>query len=56
MTIRIFSDQEEDLDLLCNSLNAEAGKYCESNPCVSEYLLRAQAAINKLCEMIKDKE
>lgn len=45
---------EEDLDLLCNSLNAQAGRFSYSDPALRNYLLRAQAAISRLREMLED--
>lgn len=53
LTIETAIKQEEDLDLLCNSLNAQAGRFKYSDPVLRCYLLRAQAAINSLCEMLK---
>lgn len=53
MIIETAIKPEEDLDLLCNSLNAQAGRFLYSDPALSNYLLRAQAAINKLCEILE---
>ena len=53
LTIKTALKQEEDLDLLCNSLNAQAGRFLYSDPALRDYLLRAQAAINSLCKMLK---
>ncbi len=56
MIIETAIKPEEDLDLLCNSLNAQAGRFKYSDPALRNYLLRAQAAINSLCEMLESKE
>lgn len=45
----------EDLDLLCNSLNAEAGRARRQHQVqLSFYLLRAQAAISRLRERLEE--
>lgn len=54
MIIETAIKYEENLDLLCNSLNAQAGRFLYSDPDLCNYLLRAQAAINSLCEMLED--
>ena len=53
MIIETAIKSEEDLDLLCNSLNAQAGRFFYSDPDLRNYLLRAQAAINSLCEILE---
>ena len=54
MIIETAIKAEEDLDLLCNSLNAQAGRFLYSDPTLRNYLLRAQAAISSLCEMLEN--
>lgn len=44
--------KEEDVDLLCNTLNAEAGRFNYSDPSLRMVLLRAQATITALAEKI----
>lgn len=40
---------------VCNSLNAQAGRFRYSDPWLSDLLLRAQETINKLLEELEEK-
>lgn len=51
MIIETSVKPEEDLDLLCNTLNAEAGRFLYSDPHLYQVLIRAQAAIQSLLEL-----
>lgn len=44
------SIKEEDIDLLCNSINTQAGRFNYSDPYLRQLLLRAQAAIVLLAD------
>lgn len=52
MIIETSVKPEEDLDLLCNTLNAEAGRFLQSDPHHYRVLIRAQAAIQTLVELL----
>ena len=52
MIIETSMKPEEDLDLLCNTLNAEAGRFLQSDPYHYQVLTRAQAAIQTLAELL----
>jgi len=54
MIIETFAKSEEDTDLLCNTLNAEAGRFFHSDPHLRCVLLRAQAAIVSLEQLVND--
>ena len=41
---------------VCNSLNAQAGRFRYSDPWLSDLLLRAQETINKLLEKLGEEE
>ena len=45
MVIQTSIKDKEDLDLLCNTLNAEAGRFMYTDQHLRNVLLRAQAAI-----------
>lgn len=49
--IKTTAKDEEDLDLLCNTLNAEAGRFLYTDKHLYCVLIRAQAAITQLDEM-----
>lgn len=53
MIIETAMNPEEDLDLLCNTLNAEAGRFLHSdNNYLYCILIRAQMAIMELTKLL----
>lgn len=52
MIIRTSIKDNEDLDLLCNTLNAQAGRFLYSDPHLYAVIIRAQAAIVALEEKL----
>jgi len=55
MIIKTSVKSEEDLDLLSNTLNAQAGRFLYSDPALYYAILRAQAAIDALTRMLNEK-
>ena len=56
MIIETALKSEEDLDLLSNTLNAQAGRFLYSDLALYYAILRAQAAIDTLTRMLEEKE
>ena len=54
MIIQTSVKDSEDLDLLCNTLNAEAGRFQYTDQHLRDVLLRAQAAVVALEELLND--
>lgn len=52
MIIETAVNPEEDLDLLCNTLNAEAGRFLYSDPHHYRVLIRAQMAITEFSKLL----
>lgn len=52
MIIETAVNQEEDLDSLCNTLNAEAGRFLYSDNHLYCILIRAQMAIAELSKLL----
>lgn len=55
MIIETFARPNEDVDLLCNTLNAQAGRFMHSDYFLYCVLVRAQAAIVTLANRLKEK-
>ena len=55
MIIPTSLKDEEDLDLLCNTLNAEAGRFMYKDTRLRQILLRAQAAIVSLEALLQER-